>query len=116
VTFRSLAITPIAFNCADGFIGLHNRTFRPSSFDLGFRNIHARGEARFGAYNIYLGKFHGSLSWAVDSEGRVAENYSQSTWNLVKYFLETEKSIVSPSFLIFPGAAKFVKNNRICLR
>jgi len=26
----------------------------PPLFDLGFRNTQARGEARFGVYNIYL--------------------------------------------------------------
>ena len=54
------AAEALGVHCANGFAGLHNRAFRPTSFDLGFRNVHARGEARFGAYNIYLGKLHGS--------------------------------------------------------
>jgi hypothetical protein len=82
----------LGVHCANGFMGLHSRTFRPSSFDLGFRNVHARGEARFGAYNIYLGKLHGSLSWAIDADGGVVENASPATWRLIEPFLESEEA------------------------
>ena len=51
-----------------GFTGIHNRIFSPQAFDLGYRNIYAEGEARFGCNDIYLVKLHGSLSW-VQSEG-----------------------------------------------
>ncbi|EGR4240544.1 hypothetical protein DDM68_17740, partial [Vibrio cholerae] len=43
-------------NLINGFSGIHSRTFQPHSFDLGFRNINAVGEARFGHYNMYLYK------------------------------------------------------------
>ena len=52
----------LGLHCVNGFSGLHDRSFRPSSFDLGLRNVQARGEARFGTYNLYLGKLHGSVS------------------------------------------------------
>ncbi len=37
----------LGLHCVNGFSGTHDRTFRPSSFDLGLRNVQARGEARF---------------------------------------------------------------------
>lgn len=53
----------IDINVINGFIGSQRKKFSPHSFDLGFRNVRAYGEARFGSYNVYLAKLHGSLTW-----------------------------------------------------
>ncbi|EHB0479847.1 hypothetical protein JQ018_003227, partial [Escherichia coli] len=50
----------------NGFSGLHTRQFYPQNFDLAFRNVNAKGEARFGHYHAYLYKLHGSLTWYQD--------------------------------------------------
>lgn len=57
------AAESIDLQVVNGFLGVHGRRFSPQSFDLGYRNTQARGEARFGVYNIYLAKLHGSLNW-----------------------------------------------------
>lgn len=99
----------LGLHCVNGFTGTHDRAFRPSSFDLGLRNVQARGEARFGTYNLYLGKLHGSISWATGSSGSVSELPCGSVKPMVDEFLASDKPDDWPGFLIFPGASKFVQ-------
>lgn len=99
----------LGVHCANGFVGLHNRAFRPSSFDLGFRNVQARGEARFGAYNVYLGKMHGSISWYTDINADVVERAGPATWDTVDKFQNSATPNDWPGFMILPGASKFVQ-------
>jgi hypothetical protein len=37
----------IGIQLINGFTGLHTRTFQPQNFDLSFRNVNAKGEARW---------------------------------------------------------------------
>lgn len=99
----------LGLHCVNGFSGTHDRAFRPSSFDLGLRNVQARGEARFGTYNLYLGKLHGSISWATSKSGGVCELPSASVKPLVDKFIASDKPDDWPGFMIFPGASKFVQ-------
>ena len=46
------AADSIDMNVINGFLGLHSRRFTPQSFDLGFRNVQAKGEAQFGSYML----------------------------------------------------------------
>ena len=57
------AAETMGLKVTNGFDGLHRRVFSPHNFDLGYRNMLARGEARFGTYSIYIAKLHGSLTW-----------------------------------------------------
>lgn len=97
----------LGVHTVNGFNGLHSRTFRPSSFDLSLRNAQARGEARFGTYNIYLGKLHGSLTWESQPDGTVLERPSQHQWELLSDFMESDGQQDWSGLMIFPGAAKF---------
>lgn len=90
----------------NGFDGYHLRRFAPSNFDLGFRNVAARGEARFGAYNIYLVKLHGSLSWVQDGES-VTEISTEAMWPRVSSFLASTGNQNWPGLVIFPEASKY---------
>ncbi|WP_420135198.1 SIR2 family anti-phage-associated protein [Rhodopseudomonas sp.] len=99
----------LGLHCVNGFSGTHGRTFRPSSFDLGLRNVQARGEARFGTYNLYLGKLHGSISWTASKSGSVCELPSASVKPLVDQFIASDKPDDWPGFMIFPGASKFIQ-------
>lgn len=99
----------LGLHCVNGFSGTHDRAFRPSSFDLGFRNVQTRGEARFGTYNLYLGKLHGSISWTANKSGAVCELPSASVKPLVETFLASDAPDDWPGFMIFPGASKFVQ-------
>ncbi|WP_411507065.1 SIR2 family anti-phage-associated protein [Brucella anthropi] len=99
----------LGLHCVNGFSGTHDRAFRPSSFDLGLRNVQARGEARFGTYNLYLGKLHGSISWAASKSGSVCELPSATIKPLVDQFIASDKPDDWPGFMIFPGASKFVQ-------
>lgn len=103
------AAEALGLHCVNGFSGLHNRVFRPSSFDLGLRNVQARGEARFGTYNLYLAKLHGSISWAVEDDGNVLEHASPTIKSRIDAFLASDEPENWPGFLIFPGAAKYVQ-------
>ena len=100
----------LGLHCVNGFSGLHNRAFRPSSFDLGLRNVHARGEARFGTYNVYLAKLHGSLSWVVEDDGGIVELPSRAIKSRIDSFLSSSEPDDWPGFLIFPGATKYVQS------
>jgi len=99
----------LGLHCVNGFSGTHDRAFRPSSFDLGLRNVQARGEARFGTYNLYLGKLHGSISWTVGRSGSVCELPSATVKPLVDKFIASDQPDDWPGFMIFPGASKFVQ-------
>lgn len=99
----------LGLHCVNGFSGTHDRAFRPSSFDLGLRNVQARGEARFGTYNLYLGKLHGSISWTASRSGSVCELPSASIKPLVDRFIASDQPDDWPGFMIFPGASKFVQ-------
>ena len=99
----------LGLHCVNGFSGTHDRAFRPSSFDLGLRNVQARGEARFGTYNLYLGKLHGSISWTGSKSGGVCELPSATVKPLVDRFLASDKPDDWPGFMIFPGASKFIQ-------
>ncbi len=93
----------------NGFEGLHCRSFSPHSFDLGYRNMLAKGEARFGIYNIYLVKLHGSLTW---QESKKYDTYfelsAQTSWQKIQSFLNNEDLDVSLP-IIFPFAAKYMQ-------
>jgi len=99
----------LGLHCINGFSGLHDRSFRPSSFDLGMRNVQARGEARFGTYNLYLGKLHGSVSWVTSPDGVVCEVPSGSMKGKIDAFLASNEPDDWPGLMIFPGATKFVQ-------
>jgi len=103
------AAESINLKVTDGFEGLHCRSFSPHSFDLGYRNMLAKGEAKFGIYNIYLVKLHGSLTWQESKEyDTYFELSAQTAWEKIKSFLESEDSDVSLP-IIFPFAAKYMQ-------
>jgi len=90
----------------NGFLGVHSRRFSPQSFDLGFRNAQAKGEARFGVYNIYLAKLHGSLTWK-EVDHNLYEVPASEAWRDIDEFLTgfTDKL----SYLVLPRAAKYLQ-------
>lgn len=92
----------------DGFAGLHRRAFSASNFDLAFRNVQARGEARFGVYHIYLVKLHGSLSWAGNENDAVHEVSSTAAWQYLRRYLENQTSEDWPGIVVFPETSKYV--------
>jgi len=99
----------------NGFTGLHNRTFSPNNFDLGFRNMRARGEARFGSYHIYLAKLHGSLSW-IPAEGfSVRELSTEGLYDKVFRFIRAESSIQWPGLMILPNSNKYLQTTSYVL-
>jgi hypothetical protein len=99
----------LGLHVINGFSGIHNRLFAPQNFDLGFRNVHARGEARFGVYNCYLVKLHGSLSWVGDNKAGVRELAADFAKERIDRFLAGDAAMASPGFLIYPGASKYVE-------
>lgn len=92
----------------NGFSGLHNRIFSPHTFDLGLRNVLGRGEARFGCYEIYLAKLHGSLTWMTNSHHTVIERAASSFWHNIKTYLESTSDNFSRE-MVFPSAAKYLQ-------
>jgi hypothetical protein len=92
---------------ANGFLGIHSRRFSPQSFDIGFRNTQARGEARFGVYNIYLAKLHGSLSWR-ETDGQVYEVPAQLANESITEFLDN-KDATDLGLMVMPRAAKYMQ-------
>jgi len=101
------AAESIDLQVANGFIGVHGRRFSPQSFDIGFRNNHARGEARFGVYNIYLAKLHGSLSWREDA-GQIYEVPAMLAGQYINRFLEND-GITELGLMVMPRAAKYMQ-------
>lgn len=99
----------LGLHCVNGFSGTHDRAFRPSSFDLGMRNIQARGEARFGTYNLYLGKLHGSITWSPNGAGGICEVPCRNARPVIDAFLASSAPEDWPGLMIFPGASKFVQ-------
>ncbi|CAJ4115515.1 Uncharacterised protein [Burkholderia pseudomallei] len=97
----------IDLQVVNGFLGTHSRRFSPQSFDLGFRNIQARGEARFGVYNIYLAKLHGSLSWREES-GQVFEVPAPLAWQQISRFLDDDTE-TELGLMVLPRAAKYMQ-------
>lgn len=101
------AAESIDLQVVNGFLGVHGRRFSPQSFDLGFRNTQARGEARFGVYNIYLAKLHGSLSWREDAE-QVYEVQAPLARQQIQEFLNnTDKTELG--LMVMPRAAKYMQ-------
>lgn len=96
----------IDLQIVNGFTGIHNRRFSPQSFDLGLRNTLARGEARFGIYNTYLVKLHGSMTWQ-EVRGEITENAANAQWSSIDDFLE--KRTNTTSMMVFPRAAKYMQ-------
>ncbi|MBV6815933.1 SIR2 family anti-phage-associated protein [Xanthomonas campestris pv. passiflorae] len=90
----------------NGFLGVHSRRFSPQSFDLGFRNAQAKGEARFGVYNIYLAKLHGSLTWK-EVDHSLYEVSASEAWRDIDEFLTGLQEKLS--YLVLPRAAKYLQ-------
>ncbi|MEL7478505.1 MAG: hypothetical protein AAGJ17_06385, partial [Pseudomonadota bacterium] len=72
-----------------------------------FRNVNAVGEARFGHYNMYLYKLHGSLTWYQDESGDVIECNSSKAYQDFINPLVGEGSFNDKQRLIYPGANKY---------
>lgn len=85
---------------------MHSRRFSPQSFDLGFRNAQAKGEARFGVYNIYLAKLHGSLTWK-EVDHSLYEVSASEAWRDIGDFLIGLQDTLS--YLVLPRAAKYLQ-------
>jgi hypothetical protein len=100
------AAESIGMSVSNGFVGTHARRFSPQSFDLGFRNTQARGEARFGVYNVYLAKLHGSLTWKEHDDG-FYEEQAAGAWLGIKSFLDKEEDELGS--LVLPSAAKYMQ-------
>ena len=101
------AADSIDLSIINGFLGVHSRKFTPQSFDLGYRNVQTRGEARFGTYNIYLAKLHGSLTWRQYPDGQFYEVQATEAWKSISEF--REGSINEIPFTVAPSAAKYVQ-------
>ena len=91
----------------NGFDGLHHRVFAPHNFDLSYRNMLARGEARFGAYGIHLAKLHGSLNWEKSSNGTAIERSSAYIWPRIREFVEGKDHNI-PECIVYPSASKYL--------
>ena len=104
------AAESINLKLINGFDGLHRRVFSPHNFDLGWRNVLARGEARFGTYHVYLAKIHGSLSWQSLEDGSVIELPTVARWPEFKKFLEGGEGAAKSApegLLVLPSATKY---------
>ena len=100
------AAESIDLQVSNGFLGVHTRRFSPQSFDLGFRNTQARGEARFGVYNIYLAKLHGSLTWKQEN-GQVFEVAAPLAHQRIRAFM-AERDGSDLGLMVMPRAAKYM--------
>lgn len=101
------AAESIDLQVVNGFLGVHGRRFSPQSFDLGYRNTQARGEARFGVYNIYLAKLHGSLSWREEAE-QVYEVQAFLAGQHIQKFLG-DPAQTELGLMVMPRAAKYMQ-------
>lgn len=100
----------IGLKVSNGFDGLHHRAFAPHNFDLGYRNTLARGEARFGTYNVYLVKLHGSLTWRLaKDEISYIEHPASQLWPSIEEFLAGKSKVTFPGPVVFPSAAKYLQ-------
>lgn len=100
------AADSIDLNVINGFMGLHSRRFSPQSFDLGFRNVQAKGEAQFGSYNVYLAKLHGSLTWKQVG-GQFYEVQATEAGKEIQAFADGETDDLA--FTVLPSAAKYIQ-------
>ena len=91
----------------NGFSGLHTRQFYPQNFDLAFRNVNAKGEARFGHYHAYLYKLHGSLTWYQDDYLTVNEISSCQAYDNYIDGIINDRGFSYGQHLIYPGANKY---------
>ena len=103
------AADSIDLNVINGFFGIHSRKFSPQIFDLGFRNVRARGEARFGTYNVYLAKLHGSLTWKSYNNKQFYEVQANEAWSHIAEFCKNWKKDKSFPFAVLPSAAKYIR-------
>lgn len=101
------AAESVGIHTHTGFVGIHNRTFSPQSFDLGYRNINAKGEARFGCNDVYLAKLHGSLTWECAND-EYRELAAPETWPKLKAIIDDTEA-VDESLMVFPRAAKYLQ-------
>lgn len=102
------AAESINLKVINGFDGLHRRVFSPHNFDLGWRNVLARGEARFGTYHVYLAKLHGSLSWHREEDDTVVELPASARWTVFDELLKGDSSKAA-GLLVLPSAAKYMQ-------
>lgn len=102
------AAEAVGLEVMNGFRGLHHRSFSPHAFDLGLRNTLARGEARFGCYEVYVAKLHGSLTWRTLENGAVIEKPADSLWEEIRSFLRNESDDFGQE-MVFPSAAKYLQ-------
>lgn len=105
------AAESLGLHVSNGFLGLHARIFSPHNFDLGFRNNLAKGEARFGAYNIYLVKLHGSLSWVAEKphlldQSAITELPAPAIWSRISSYVKGDGK-EPPCQLVVPGSSKY---------
>lgn len=101
------AAEEIGIQLVNGFSGFHTRTFQPQNFDLSFRNVNAKGEARFGHYHAYLHKLHGSLSWIQEHNSDIKEIPSALAKSRYIDPLLNGDPVYDKQFLIYPGANKY---------
>ncbi|PKB86815.1 hypothetical protein A8A01_25595 [Ewingella americana] len=97
----------IGIQLFNGFSGLHTRQFYPQNFDLSFRNVNAKGEARFGHYHAYLYKLHGSLTWYQDESLSVNEISAPQAYNQYLKKILNGDELAMGQHLIYPGANKY---------
>lgn len=102
------AAETIGLKVTNGFAGLHRRVFSPHNFDLGYRNVLARGEARFGTYNVYLAKLHGSLTWRIAKDATVEEFSTAYLWPHMRGFITGGVDDLAGN-LVYPSAAKYMQ-------
>lgn len=101
------AAESIDMSVINGFVGVHGRRFSPQSFDLAFRNRQAQGEARFGVYNLYLAKLHGSLTWKECADGTLIEATAPQANTQIEAFMRGERDELG--FMVLPSAAKYMQ-------
>jgi len=97
----------IDLQVVNGFLGMHGRRFSPQSFDLGYRNTQARGEARFGVYNIYLAKLHGSLTWREEAEQVYEVQACLADQRIQEFLNDADKTELG--LMVMPRAAKYMQ-------
>lgn len=94
-------------NVINGFFGSQLKRFDPQMFDLGFRNVRARGEAQFGCYNIYLAKMHGSLNWITLNDELVEFPSPLARIRIERYLNDRRKNGIPPFSILASGSKYF---------